>query len=411
MAHRPHAIARPLVGLLAAAALVVAGSGAIGAPAAAQTPGCRFVLGFADLRQTLGPDTVGECLEDEQHNPENGDGRQRTTKGEMVWRKASNTMAYTDGHRTWAQGPEGLQRRFNTERFAWEPDAAQFPRPGRPAAAGPRPAASPTPAAVALPLPSGGLPPDAAAPAAAPAAVPAAVPAGGGASASAEVAQAAPTATATATPTAAPTPTPNALRVRFRAKPDEVDSGNDARFEVETDAKKGTCVLLVTYRKSPQANYGAKDIDDDGRCEWKFTLAADTKRGRATAQVTVTADGRTATVEDSFDVKKGDTTLVGDIDIEIDPDELPDKVAVGEEFEVSIETNLKKRGTCSVAVAWPRIGQTAGENKTPDDRGRCAWKLTAPTTITKGGAATLTVTVQKNRRAVRTLTKEFDVKT
>src|SRR5439155_10452091 len=38
----------------------------------------------------------------------------------LVWRKADNFTAFTDGYRTWVQGPFGLQKRLNTERFAWE---------------------------------------------------------------------------------------------------------------------------------------------------------------------------------------------------------------------------------------------------------------------------------------------------
>jgi len=178
---------------------------------------------------------------------------------------------------------------------------------------------------------------------------------------------------------------------------------------VETNAKKGTCALTITYRKSLPVGIGSQDIED-GRCEWKFTLAADTRTGKATAQVSVTANGGTATVEDSFRVEKGDTTYSGDIDIDIDADELPDKVSAGEEFEVSIDTNLKNRGSCDVGVAWPKVGATAGERKTPSGNGRCSWKLPVPTTITKSGTATLTVVVTKNKRSVRILTKEFDVR-
>jgi hypothetical protein len=90
-------------------------------PASAQSP-CRFVLGFADLRTAIGASTMGDCLEDEQHNPENGDGIQRTSKGLAVWRKASNTMAFTDGGSTWVNGPNGVQKRANNYRFRWEPD-------------------------------------------------------------------------------------------------------------------------------------------------------------------------------------------------------------------------------------------------------------------------------------------------
>jgi hypothetical protein len=85
----------------------------------ARAADCRFVLGFAALRELI-PQIVGSCLEDEHHDPTNGDGLQATTNGLLVWRKAENVTAFTDGFRTWVQGPFGLQERLNTERFAWE---------------------------------------------------------------------------------------------------------------------------------------------------------------------------------------------------------------------------------------------------------------------------------------------------
>jgi peptidoglycan/xylan/chitin deacetylase (PgdA/CDA1 family) len=85
---------------------------------------CGFRLGFADLRQTVGPSIVGDCLEDEHYSPESGDALQRTTGGLLVWRRADNVAAFTDGHRSWVIGPVGLQQRLNSERFPWEADAA-----------------------------------------------------------------------------------------------------------------------------------------------------------------------------------------------------------------------------------------------------------------------------------------------
>jgi hypothetical protein len=88
---------------------------------------CTYVLGFRTLHDLI-PGIVGECLTDEFHGA-NGDGLQITTgppgaaDGLMVWRKADNWTAYTDGYRTWINGPFGLQTRLNTERFCWEPDA------------------------------------------------------------------------------------------------------------------------------------------------------------------------------------------------------------------------------------------------------------------------------------------------
>ena len=96
-------------------------------PAAhAQAP-CRFVLGFAAIRAAIGPERVGDCLEDEHANPANGDALQRTTGGLLVWRKADNWTAFTDGHRTWLNGPLGLQQRLNSERFDWEAPAVPGP--------------------------------------------------------------------------------------------------------------------------------------------------------------------------------------------------------------------------------------------------------------------------------------------
>lgn len=81
--------------------------------------GCEFRLGFKAVRDLI-PERVGQCVENERHNPSNGDALQQTTGGMLAWRKADNWTAFTDGHRTWINGPSGLQQRLNTERFAWE---------------------------------------------------------------------------------------------------------------------------------------------------------------------------------------------------------------------------------------------------------------------------------------------------
>ena len=84
-----------------------------------ERPRPQFKLGFKALADQI-PHIVGEPLEDERHSPTNGDSLQRTTKGLMVWRKADNWTAFTDGHRTWISGPLGLQERSNDARFGWE---------------------------------------------------------------------------------------------------------------------------------------------------------------------------------------------------------------------------------------------------------------------------------------------------
>ena len=87
---------------------------------------CRFVLGFQALHDLL-PAVVGDCLDDERHSPENGDGMQHTTKGLLVWRKADNLTAFTDGYRTWVNDPQGVRQRLNTQRFAWEANPDGLP--------------------------------------------------------------------------------------------------------------------------------------------------------------------------------------------------------------------------------------------------------------------------------------------
>ncbi len=117
-------------------------------PARADT--CQFVLGFKTLHDLI-PDTVGDCLVDEHHNADNGDGLQETTgpvggtgTGLLVWRKADNWTAYTDGYHTWINGPYGLQERLNTDCFSWEAGCTS---------ATPTPAPSPTPTSLSdLPI-------------------------------------------------------------------------------------------------------------------------------------------------------------------------------------------------------------------------------------------------------------------
>ncbi len=91
-------------------------------PALAQD--CTFQLGFSTLHDLI-PDVVGDCLDNEQHNPATGITRQTTTNGQLTWRKADNWTAFTDGQRTWINGPEGLQQRLNSEQFPWEAAVTQ----------------------------------------------------------------------------------------------------------------------------------------------------------------------------------------------------------------------------------------------------------------------------------------------
>ena len=108
---------RTFTALLLGVALVLLTS------ASAQAADCEFRLGFKTLRDLIGHDIVGECLENEHYN-EISDSNQQTTGGLMAWRKADNWTAFTDGYRSWINGPNGLVQRLNTERFSWEADYA-----------------------------------------------------------------------------------------------------------------------------------------------------------------------------------------------------------------------------------------------------------------------------------------------
>ena len=85
---------------------------------------CTFQLGFKSLHDLI-PDVVGDCLDNERHNPATGITQQTTTNGHLTWRKADNWTGFSDGQRTWINGPEGLQQRLNSEQFPWETAVTQ----------------------------------------------------------------------------------------------------------------------------------------------------------------------------------------------------------------------------------------------------------------------------------------------
>ncbi len=118
---------------------------------AAAQQNCTFTLGFKALHDQI-QDIVGDCVSAETHNPDNGDGLQQTTNGLLVWRKADNWTAFTNGATTWINGPQGLQSRPADDRFAWEsadpPPTAQNPTP---VPGGPEPG---VPGAVTLNIPA-----------------------------------------------------------------------------------------------------------------------------------------------------------------------------------------------------------------------------------------------------------------
>ncbi|MGI8915822.1 MAG: CAP domain-containing protein [Chloroflexota bacterium] len=79
---------------------------------------CQYILGFAALHGLDSVDTGG-CRNDQRFAP-NGDAQQTTANGLMAWRKVDNWTAFTNGYWTWINGPEGLAKRLNTQRFPWE---------------------------------------------------------------------------------------------------------------------------------------------------------------------------------------------------------------------------------------------------------------------------------------------------
>lgn len=117
---------------------------------------CEFRLGFATLRDMIVSqygEIVGPCLENENFEPSTGNALQRTGGGLMVWRKADNWTAFTDGNRTFLNGPDGLAVRPNAgPLFGWEapvpappPQPSPLPPPPAPAPSQPGPVSAPAP--------------------------------------------------------------------------------------------------------------------------------------------------------------------------------------------------------------------------------------------------------------------------
>jgi len=95
------------------------------AGALAQGAGCQFILGFKALHD-LDPQDIGACADDQAFAP-NGDAQQHTANGLMAWRKVDNWTAFTNGYWTWINGPQGLVKRLNNQRFGWEANPDNLP--------------------------------------------------------------------------------------------------------------------------------------------------------------------------------------------------------------------------------------------------------------------------------------------
>jgi hypothetical protein len=98
------------------------------APLAPPAAACEYGNGFKSLHDLI-PETVGACLTDERSDAADGDTTQQTTRGLLVWRRADNVPAFTDGYHTWVLGPRGLEHRLASERLPWETTTPPAPPP------------------------------------------------------------------------------------------------------------------------------------------------------------------------------------------------------------------------------------------------------------------------------------------
>jgi len=106
----------------------------------------EFRLGFKALADQI-PTVVGQPIE-EEHWGANGDSLQTTTTGLMAWRKADNWTAFTDGSKTWLNGPNGVESRSNNGLLSWEspqPTIQPTATSQSQATATPQPATAPQP--------------------------------------------------------------------------------------------------------------------------------------------------------------------------------------------------------------------------------------------------------------------------
>lgn len=119
---------RSLVTIFALVGALVPASPAFAQAAPFCQPGQSpaFVLAFAAQGARLG-DTMGQPLECEHANPENGDALQQTSTGLAFYRKAMNTPTFTNGFEHWGSTPGGLVHW--TGESIDPPDAVRAPAP------------------------------------------------------------------------------------------------------------------------------------------------------------------------------------------------------------------------------------------------------------------------------------------
>ena len=100
--------------------LLIVAAGLLFSSQPAQAQDCVFQSGFKALRDLI-PEVVGDCVENERHNPNTGYTLQPTTNGTLVWVKAHNWTAFTDGQRIWLIGAEGVEQPLDVEGpLPWE---------------------------------------------------------------------------------------------------------------------------------------------------------------------------------------------------------------------------------------------------------------------------------------------------
>jgi hypothetical protein len=96
---------------------------------------CTFRYRF-QARQALIPDTVGDCIDSEQIDSATGHAEQRATRGLVVWRQSTNSVAFIDDTTTWFIGPDGLVAGPNSgspHRWEGQAQGTATPEPTTPA--------------------------------------------------------------------------------------------------------------------------------------------------------------------------------------------------------------------------------------------------------------------------------------
>jgi hypothetical protein len=226
------------------------------------TYGCEYTLGFKGLHDLI-PGIVGNCKNNVLYNAVTGDGIQFTDNGMLVWHKADNVTAFTNGYQTWISSQYGLQTRLNTQRFTWEPDAAGFPSvPSQEIATEtpsiPDPQVSPAPSAP-------------------------------------------PTQINPAPPTAA-VPTNASLDIISITSP----AARGSTATLSAKAPPGAqCTITVYYKSGPSQaqGLGPKQADANGNVSWSWKVSPNTTQGTWRVVVTATAADTTLTKEVPFEVR------------------------------------------------------------------------------------------------------------